>query len=331
MSITGTSFNRHLLAELECHDELNSRLASVLTQVAFAAKVLATEIGRAALVGKLGLIGDKNATGDAQKKLDVFTNDVVIEAFLDTKLVFALVSEELEEVKCLACEESAEYILCIDPLDGSSNVDINGDVATIFGIYRRLDGDLPVEQHFYRQGLEQVAAGYVLYGASTMLVYTAGHGVHGFTLDRAIGEFILSHENIRCPKQGKSYSANMARQAQWPEKVRDYIDLLNDPANATRPSLRYNGALAADFHRCLIEGGIYFYPQDDTYKDGKLRLLYECAPLAMIAEQAGARASDGQQRILDLQASQIHQRSPLVIGSHDDVTRFEQLTLSETI
>ncbi|MFO1350490.1 MAG: class 1 fructose-bisphosphatase [Gammaproteobacteria bacterium] len=328
MSTHAITLSRHILEEELRHPEMAGELSRLLMQVGYAAKILAREIGRAALVGQLGLVGDKNASGDAQKKLDVYSNDVVVDAFAETGLVAGLVSEELDEVKTLACASAkASYVLCIDPLDGSSNTDINGAVGTIFGIYRRQSGGCAdISQEMLRKGAEQVAAGYVMYGTSTLLVYTCGHGVHGFTLDRELGEFLLSHENIRCPARGKYYSANLGRFYDWPKPIQDYIAYLTarDPASKRPYSLRYVGALVADVHRGLLEGGIYFYPPDADHPNGKLRLLYECAPLAFVVEQAGGRASTGRERILDIQASSIHQRVPLVIGSQEDVALYEK-------
>jgi fructose-1,6-bisphosphatase I len=295
----------------------------LLTQLGYAAKILSREFGRAALVGKLGLVGEKNATGDSQKKLDIFANDTVIEAFDDAGLVSAIVSEELEDVRCVSCDGDAPFVLCIDPLDGSSNIDINGDVGTVFGIYPRSELQGDPEAAFRRPGSEQVGAGYILYGASTMLVYTVGRGVHGFTLDRELGEFLLSHEGIRCPTRGTTYSANLSREAGWAPGIQKYVASLA-AAREPRYSLRHNGALVADFHRCLLEGGIHFYPADDIYEDGKLRLLYECAPLAFVAEQAGGRATTGERDILSVHAEALHQRIPFVVGSSEEVFEFEQ-------
>jgi fructose-1,6-bisphosphatase I len=322
MSDLGTSFSRHILAEVERSPGRAVSLAPLLTQIGYAAKILSREFGRAALVGKLGLVGEKNASGDSQKKLDVFANDTVIAAFLDAGLVSSIVSEELEEARCVSCESDAPYVLCIDPLDGSSNIDVYGDVGTVFGIYPRseLRGDL--DSSFLRPGSEQVGAGYILYGASTMLVYTVGRGVHGFTLDRELGEFLLSHKDILCPTRGRTYSANLSRQAGWAPGIQKYVASLA-AAREPRYSLRLNGALIADFHRCLLEGGIHFYPADDLYEDGKLRLLYECAPLAFVAEQAGGRASTGAKDILAVGAETLHQRVPFVVGSSEDVSEFE--------
>jgi len=320
MSTRGITFTRHLQEE-EQKNDLPSGLSKLLGQIAFSAKILAREFTRAALVGKLGLIGEKNAAGDAQKKLDVFANDVVVSAFGETGLLAAIVSEELESVKDMG---SGEYLLCIDPLDGSSNTDINGSVGTIFGVYKHArSGD--VAYSVLRDGSGQVAAGYVMYGTSTMLVYTCGHGVHGFTLDRDLGEFLLSHENIRCPARGHYYSANLGRFYEWASEIRHYIEYVtdHDPATKRPYSLRYAGALVADLHRSLMEGGIYFYPPDADHKNGKLRLLYECAPLAFVVEEAGGSASTGVQRILDVKPEHIHQQVPLAIGSAADVALYE--------
>ncbi len=327
MSAPAVTLNRHILEEERRHPDMAGELSTLLVQLGYAAKILAREIGRAALVGRLGLVGEKNATGDSQKKLDVFANETVVEAFAQTGLVAGIVSEELHEVKQVSCAGQAKYILCTDPLDGSSNTDINGSIGTIFGIYRRRDlCGCDVLQEVLRKGSDLVAAGYVMYGTSTVLVYTCGHGVHGFTLDREVGEFLLSHENLRCPGRGRTYSANLARAADWDPRIRAFVESL---AGAGRNggggySLRYTGALVADLHRSLVEGGVYLYPADGDHPEGKLRLVYECAPLAFVVEQAGGRASTGRQPILDIRAASIHQRVPLIIGSTDDVSRCEQ-------
>lgn len=320
------TLNRHILAGQRRHPESVGELSELLVQLGFAAKTLSREISRAALVGMLGLVGEKNATGDSQKKLDLFANDTVVEAFAQTGLVAGVISEELDQVKHVAGGAKAKYLLCIDPLDGSSNTDINGALGTIFGIYRsRAGGASDVPGDILRQAAEPVAAGYVLYSTSTMLVYTCGEGVAGFTLDRELGEFLLSHERIRCPERGHTYSANLARVGEWHPHIRRFVEYLTqrDPATGRPYSLRYSGALVADVHRVLLEGGLYFYPADARHPEGKLRLLYECSPLAYLVEQAGGRASTGRQRILDVQADSIHQRVPLVIGSAGDVLLIE--------
>ena len=327
MSSSGTTLTRHILEQEQRYPEFAGQLSILLNQVAFAGKILAREISRAALIGKLGLVGDKNATGDSQKKLDIFGNETVINAFAETGLVSGIVSEELEDVTYIGGAEKADYILCMDPLDGSSNTDINGSLGTIFGILPRKK-DIPAgdPRQFQRSGTEQVVAGYIMYSTSTVLVYTIGHGVDGFTLDRDLGEFLLSHENIRCPARGNTYSANVGHYPDWDVNIRGFVDELTKPKSPGRRaySLRYSGALVTDFHRCLLEGGLYFYPPDPGHKSGKLRLLYECSPLGFMAEQAGGAASSGEKRILDIQADSIHQRVPLAIGSVEDVALYDK-------
>jgi fructose-1,6-bisphosphatase I len=327
MSVAAVTLNRHILEQERKFPEFAGQLSLLVNQVAYAAKILTREISRAALVGKLGLVGERNPTGDSQKKLDIFSNETVIEAFADTRLVSAIVTEELDDVQIVPGGENADYLLCVDPLDGSSNTDINGSLGTIFGVLPRKKGAAANSpDNFTRKGTEQVVAGYIMYSTSTMLVYTIGHGVHGFTLDRDLGEFFYSHENIRCPRRGKTYSANLAHYPEWEPHLQKYVDYLTEAGAAGRPpySLRYTGALVADFHRSLIDGGVYFYPSDAGHKSGKLRLMYECSPLAFIAEQAGGAASTGRERILDIQANSIHHRLPLVIGSAEEVALYEK-------
>ncbi|MCI0625714.1 MAG: class 1 fructose-bisphosphatase [Acidobacteria bacterium] len=326
-STKGITLSRHILEQEEEHAEMRGELSALLAQIGLVATILAREMRRAALVGKLGLIGDQNPTGDPQKKLDVFANQVFVDAFKESGLVAAIVSEELEEVKEISCREEARYILSTDPLDGSSNTDINGALGTIFGIYRRIrTGHCAGSQEILRRGSELAAAGYVLFSTSVVLVYSCRRGVNGFTLDHDIGEFLLSHDNISCPVRGNIFSANVGRLRDWPSNLQAYVEYLtqNDAATRRPYSLRYSGALVADVHRCLLEGGLYFYPADSGHRDGKLRLIYECIPLAYLTEGAGGRASTGKQRILDLQPESIHQRTPLVIGSREDVTLYER-------
>ena len=327
LSMRGMNLSRHILEQEEKHPEMRGDLSALLAQIGFVAKVLAREMRRAALVGKLGLIGDLNPTGDPQKKLDVFANEVFLDAFSEGGLVAAIVSEELDQVKNISCADEARYILCTDPLDGSANTDINGTLGTIFGIYRRSRVGACAElQEILRKGSEMAAAGYVLYSTSTVLVYSCGHGVSGFTLDHDIGEFLLSHENICCPERGDSFSANLGYLRDWHPNLQAFVEYLTTTDAATgRPySLRYSGALVADVHRSLLEGGLYFYPAGSRHRNGKLRLVYECSPLAYVVEQAGGRASTGAERILDLQPESVHQRVPLVIGSARDVALYER-------
>ena len=322
----GTTLSRHLMEEAGWRKDGGEDLLPLLEPVALAGKVLAREIDQAALGGKLGLAGDANATGDMQKKLDVIGNEIVMDAFHGCSLVAGIVSEELNEAVVMSTSEDARYLLCTDPLDGSSNTDVNAPLGTIFGIYQRSRvGELSAEE-FLQKGSELVVAGYVLYGTSTVLVYTAGSGVHGFTLDRGVGEFKVSHEDIRCPRKGTVYSANVGRHKGWDPGVRKYLDYVTDKDKPSgRPhSLRYTGALVADLHRCLLEGGVYFYPGDPGNPNGKLRLLYECAPLASVAEQAGGAATTGRGRLLDVVPEGIHQRMPIAVGSVENVALYER-------
>ena len=313
MSTTGMTLHQQSLAQQQQHAHLVEALPTLLAALSRAAHTLAREIRRAALVGHLGWVGGSNPTGDAQKKLDVLGNTTVMDALAETGFVAAVVSEELPEATPVSRGSAARYVVCMDPLDGSSNTDINGPVGTIFGIRRCARA-------------AQVAAGYVLYGPSTVFVYTCGTGVNGFTWDDERGVFVLTHPAIRCPRQGHYYSTNLGHYHEWHPHIQRCIDYLtaHDPLTHRPYSLRYTGALVADVHRCLLEGGLYFYPADAAHQQGKLRLLYECAPLAFVVEQAGGCASSGAARILDIQADTLHQRMPLVIGSAHDVALYEQ-------
>ena len=313
------------LREASGPDPIEEGLLAVLEQLASAGKRISREVSRAALSGALGAAGSENPTGDSQKKLDVVADEICFQALAETRRVAAMVGEERDEPAWLPYSEDAPYVVYVDPLDGSSNTDINGSVGTIFGVYRRRSGCDPAAE-FLRRGRDQVAAGYILYATSTMFVYTSGRGVEGFTLDPDSDEFVLSHPEIQCPRRGHTYSANLAHYSEWEQGIRRLSDALNaaDPAHNRAYSLRYTGALVADLHRCLLEGGFYFYPADRRYPEGKLRLLYECAPLAFVIEQAGGAASTGAGRVLDIEARSIHQQSPLVIGSAEDVSRYEE-------
>ncbi len=326
-----TTLSRHIGAEGSWRKDGAEDLRALLEPMALAGKRLAREIDRAALAGKLGLAGDRNATGDVQKKLDVIGNEIVVDAFSGGGPVAGIASEELDEVVATRTSDDARYLLCTDPLDGSSNTDVNAPLGTIFGfLRRRRTGELFGEE-FLQKGTELVCAGYVLYGTSTVLVYTVGAGVHGFTLDKGVGEFILTHDDIRCPERGVVYSANVGRHKGWQPGVRKFLDHVtdNDGSSGRPHSLRYTGALVADLHRCLLDGGLYFYPGDTGSPDGKLRLLYECAPLACVAEQAGGTASTGRGRLLEVTPQAIHQRTPMAIGSAENVALYERFMAEE--
>lgn len=305
-------------------------LAIVLAQLALAGKVIARELARAALIGQLGKTGETNVQGEAVKKLDRWANDQVVSALETSGLVCTLVSEEMAEPLHLA-EHCARgrYVVCFDPVDGSSNLDVNGIVGTIFSIRRREGrGANHVAADILRPGIEQAAAGYIMYGPSTLLVLTSGAGVHGFTLDPGIGEFVRSHGGIRIPARGRTYSVNEGNSARWDPAVRRYIEHLRAADVATgRPyTARYVGSLVADLHRTLLEGGIYLYPADARNGEaaGKLRLLYEAQPMGFIIEQAGGKASTGRERVLEIEPTAYHQRVPLLIGSPEDVTLAEE-------
>ena len=318
------TLGRYLVAEGARNAALTGDLVALLGQIAWAAKVLAAVLRTSGLTGLRGATGDVNVQGEAQKKLDLLGNETVISAFRGTGLVRAMVSEELESPLALS-DGAAPYDLYIDPLDGSSNLDVNGAVGSIFSVHRAQGtGDASL----LRRGAEQVAAGYVMYGPGTVLVYTAGAGTHGFTLDPAVGEFVLSHERMTIPTRGASYSVNEGNTRTWPRGVQRFIESLREHPPGGKPySLRYVGALVADLHRTLLDGGIYLYPaaasSDPKKRTGKLRLMYEAAPLALVTEQAGGRASTGYERILDVTATSVHQRVPLIIGSPHEVSQLE--------
>jgi fructose-1,6-bisphosphatase I len=297
-----------------------AELAIVLTQLAVAGKIIARELARAALVGQLGTTGETNVQGESVKKLDIWANDVVVRAMEETGLVTTLVSEEMAEpLRLTKTGAHGRYVVCFDPVDGSSNLDVNGIVGTIFSIRKGRETVQP--------GTAQVAAGYIMYGPATLLVLTTGDGVDGFTLGPTIGEFVRSHHQIRIPARGRVYSVNEGNSTKWEPGVRRYIEYLRAADVATgRPyTARYVGSLVADFHRTLLEGGIFLYPADATggKPSGKLRLQYEAAPMAWLVEQAGGSASTGRARIMTIHPATPHQRVPLIIGSPEDVALAE--------
>ena len=305
-------------------------LSRLLRDIGIASKIVHREVNKAGLVDIIGEHGTTNVQGEKVKKLDVYANEQFISALGSGGETCAIASEENEDLVPITTQVSknAKYVVCIDPLDGSSNIDVNVSVGTIFSVYRRADFDKPIsESDFLQQGTAQVAAGYVIYGSSTMLVYTTRRGANGFTLDPSIGEFCLSHPDMKCPETGRIYSINEGNFAQFPEGVKRYVKYCQVEDDATnRPySSRYIGSLVADFHRNLLKGGIFIYPSTATSPKGKLRLLYECNPLALIVEQAGGKASDGKRRILELVPTSLHQRTPLFIGSTRMVAKAEEL------
>ncbi len=299
-------------------------LSRLLRDIGIASKIVNREVNKAGLADILGDAGEINIQGENVKKLDVFANEQFIAALSVGGECCAIASEENEHIITIDNEMSknAKYVVAIDPLDGSSNIDVNVSVGTIFSIYRRTSlAGLGTNEDFFQRGTEQVAAGYVIYGSSCMMVYTTGKGVNGFTLDPSIGEFCLSHPQMKTPKMAKTYSINEGNYVHFPEGVKKYIKYCQEEDDATnRPySSRYIGSGVADIHRNLLTGGIYMYPTTAKSPKGKLRLLYECNPLAFIIEQAGGKATDGTKRIMELDISELHQRTPLFLGSSEMV------------
>ncbi|AUI85206.1 fructose-bisphosphatase [Vibrio azureus] len=304
-------------------------LSSLLASIRLAAKIVNREINAAGLGDITGAVGTENVQGEDQQKLDVYANDKFKAALEARDQVCGVASEEEDEAITFNKElnKNAKYVVLMDPLDGSSNIDVNVSVGTIFSIYRRVSpiGTPPTEEDFLQPGSKQVAAGYVIYGSSTMLVYTTGNGVNGFTYDPSIGSFCLSHENMMIPENGKIYSINEGNYIRFPLGVKKYIKYCqeNEPEDGRPYTSRYIGSLVADFHRNLLKGGIYLYPSTQSYPQGKLRLLYECNPMAFLIEQAGGLASDGVNRIMDLKPTELHQRVPFFVGSKNMVQKVE--------
>lgn len=327
------TFYRHIIEEERKYPEATGQLSDLLADIALACKLISLEVNRAGLIDILGFTGEENVHGEVVKKLDVFAHETLMKAMEAGGHLCAICSEESESYipikeKFVGNMSLAKYVCHFDPLDGSSNIDANISIGTIFSIYRRVSDCGPgTLDDCLQKGVNQVAAGYVVYGSSTILVYTTGQGVHGFTLDPSVGEFLLYYENIKTPKRSKTYSVNEGNFCKWTnDGIRKYINYLKEVnSNSGRPyTSRYVGSLVADFHRNLLYGGIFMYPADNKNKNGKLRLLYEANPLSFIVEQAGGSASDGKQRILDIQPNDLHQRVPLFIGSREDVLEAEK-------
>lgn len=317
------TIERFIMEQERLYPEATGELSNLLYDICLAAKIISRHVRRAGLADILGAAGAVNVSGDLQQKLDLFANETVRNSVQHTGRVCVTASEEDEApVPVPPGRPAGKYVLLYDPLDGSTNIDVNVSIGTIFSIHRRVTaatGPAGVADCL-QPGRKQVAAGYILYGSSTMLVYTTGQGVHGFTLDPTIGEFLLSHPRITTPAVGKYYSVNESNWNRWSPAVQRVVAAFKNGEGAIQPkNARYIGSLVADFHRNLISGGIFLYPADTRNPRGKLRLLYEAAPLAMVVEQAGGGASDGCRPILDLVPEDLHQRTPLVLGSRDDV------------
>lgn len=322
------TLERHIIEGELASPQATGELSAILRELTLAFKLIYREVSKAGLVNIIGLVGRENIHGEQVKKLDIFADEKIFQAMDHIGKLCVMASEEHNDILKIPDEYgTGKYALVYDPLDGSSNIDICVSIGTIFSVYRRITpsghGSLA---DCLQPGYKQIAAGYVIYGSSTMMIYTTGNGVHGFTLDPSIGEFLLSHENIRIPARGNIYSINEGNYHWWSDGMKKYINYIHEEDKSTsRPySGRYVGSMVADVHRTLLYGGIFMYPSDTKQPEGKLRIMYECNPLAFIMEQAGGRASDGYGRIIDLQPKSLHQRTPFFAGSPDDVTICEE-------
>jgi fructose-1,6-bisphosphatase I len=325
-----TTLNDFITLKQKDFPYAKGELSSLLHHIGTAAKMVNKKINKAGLIDIIGKSGDINIQGETQQKLDVYADEVFINALLSSGECCGVATEENQH-EIVFSDESAskgKYIVCIDPLDGSSNIDYNVSVGTIFSIYRRITprGEKVKNEDFIQQGSMQAAAGYIIYGSSTMLVYSTGNGVNGFTLDPSIGEFCLSHPDIRTPDDGQIYSVNEGNYVHFPDGIKKYLKYCQENDRSTgRPyTSRYIGSLVSDFHRNLLKGGIFLYPENEYAPEGKLRLVYECNPIAFIALQAGGIASDGKRNILDIKPLSLHQRSPFYAGSKNMVKKTEE-------
>lgn len=322
----GTTLDRFIMRKQEDFPFATGELSQLLRDIALAGKIVNREINRAGLLDVTGAFGQQNVQGEEQQKLDVIANIRFIRALRNGGEVCAIISEEEDDI-IQTGNAKGKYIVAIDPLDGSSNIDVNVSIGTIFSIYRRksetgCDGTL---EDCLQNGTQQVAAGYIIYGSSTMLVYTTGHGVNGFTYEPSLGEFFLSHPDIKTPATGNVYSCNEGSLNSFPEGIKQYVNYCRD----NNYSARYIGSLVADFHRNLLKGGIYIYPATAKAPNGKLRLMYECNALGFIIEQAGGKATDGTRRVMEIEPTELHQRCPLIIGSPEMVDKVEEFIKSE--
>ncbi len=294
----------------------------ILEDIAFVSKIISREVNKAGLADIIGATKTQNVHGETQQKLDLFSNEKIIEVLKESGYVCAMASEENEQFIEVKKENAGDYVVVFDPLDGSSNIDVSVGIGTIFGIYKKIDSKDCAES-LLQCGKNLVCAGYALYGSSTMLVYTAGYGVNGFTLDMSLGEFILSHRDIKIPPSGKIYSINESNYNRWEKGIQEYVKFIkNHPER--QYTARWIGSFVSDFHRNLIKGGVFLYTEDSKNTKGKLRLLYEANPMAFIVEQAGGAATNGKERILDIKPSGLHQRVPVIIGSKYEVELYKQ-------
>ncbi len=335
-NLRGMTLSRFIVECQQRYPDATGEFTSLLLELTIAAKIISREVNKAGLVDILGQAGHSNVQGEQVMKLDDFANDTIVKALDHTGHLCIMASEEMADpIPIPQPHKKGPYVFLFDPLDGSSNIDANVNIGTIFGIHRKTSpGEDGTLGDLLQKGRNLLCAGYIVYGPSTMLVYSTGHGVFGFTLDPSVGEFLLSHPDIQLPKRGKIYSTNEGNFRYWTPQVRAYVEYIKgDPANG-RPaySARYVGSLVADFHRTLVYGGIFLYPADTKEakaQRGKLRLLYEANPLAFVAEQAGGSATDGEQAILDIEPQDLHQRTPLFIGSAEEMATLQQFLRGE--
>lgn len=316
----GTTLDRFIFDSMREHPEATGRFATLLHQISLAARLISARVNRAGLAGMIGTTGEVNVQGEFVEKLDEYSNEVLKRSLEHPGVCCMLASEEDEEPFVVPeMYQRGSYVVCYDPLDGSSNIDVNATIGTIFAVFKRNtpEGTTPVLDDLLQVGTSVVAAGYIVYGSGTVFVLSTGDGVNGFTLDPTVGEFFLSHPDLKLAPRGKTFSVNEAYAAAWPEGLKEYVDSLKAPGAGWRA--RYIGSLVADFHRNLIKGGLFLYPGTRSKPEGKLRLLYEAFPLAFLAEAAGGAATDGRGRILDRTPTSIHERTPLIIGNREDV------------
>ncbi len=307
----------------------SGELSRIFNSIRLAAKVVSYKVNKAGLVDIIGAVGEKNIQGEDQQKLDVYANEIFIQTLINREIVCGIASEENDDFITVEGSDNSnnnKYVVLMDPLDGSSNIDVNVSVGTIFSVYRRITpiGTPVTLEDFLQPGINQVAAGYVIYGTSTMIVYTTGHGVNGFTLNPAIGTFYLSHPKMKFPVDGSIYSVNEGNYVHFPQGVKDYIKYCQLEEEDRPYTSRYIGSLVSDIHRNMIKGGVYLYPTSSKAPKGKLRLLYECNPMAFIAEQAGGKASDGFSRIMEITPTSLHERAPFFCGSYNMVEKLEE-------
>ncbi len=324
MTQRNTTLGEYIIGKQEEFKYSTGELSRIINSIRLAAKVVNYKVNKAGLVDIVGAAGEQNIQGEDQQKLDVYANEVFIQTLINREIVCGIASEENDDFITVAGKDQShnnKYVVLMDPLDGSSNIDVNVSVGTIFSVYRRITpvGTPVTIEDFLQPGINQVAAGYVIYGTSTMLVYTTGHGVNGFTLNPAIGTFYLSHPNLTFPKEGNIYSINEGNYVHFPQGVKNYLKYCQLEVDDRPYTSRYIGSLVSDIHRNMIKGGIYIYPTSSKAPKGKLRLLYECNPMAFIVEQAGGKASDGFKRIMEITPKELHERVPFFCGSSNMV------------